>query len=117
MSENEITKENKMGTMPVTPLLLNMSLPIMFSMLILAGYNIVDSFFVSKISEGTINLGEEALSAMAIAFPIQTLTIAFGIGTAVGVNALLAMKLGEKDYDTVSKTDFSLHFARQYFFA
>ena len=103
MSENEITKENKMGTMPVTPLLLNMSLPIMFSMLILAGYNIVDSFFVSKISEGTINLGEEALSAMAIAFPIQTLTIAFGIGTAVGVNALLAMKLGEKDYDTVSK--------------
>lgn len=101
MSENtnsspEILKENKMGSMPVLPLLLNMAAPIMISMFVLACYNIVDSYFVSK-------LGEEALSAMALAFPVQGLTIAFGIGTAIGVNALLAMKLGAKDYESVNK--------------
>lgn len=83
-------KENKMGVMPVNRLLLNMSLPMMLSMLVQALYNIVDSIFVSKISE-------DALTAVSLAFPIQTLMIAFAIGTGVGVNALLSRSLGEKN--------------------
>lgn len=82
-------KENKMGVMPVNRLLLNMSLPMMLSMLVQALYNIVDSIFVSKISE-------DALTAVSLAFPIQTLMIAFAVGTGVGVNALLSRSLGEK---------------------
>jgi len=84
-------KENKMGVMPVNKLLLSMSVPIMISMLVQALYNIVDSIFVAKISE-------EALSAVSYAFPLQTLLIAFGGGTGVGVNALLSRALGEKDH-------------------
>ncbi len=83
-------KENKMGVMPVNRLLLNMSLPMMLSMLVQALYNIVDSIFVSKISE-------DALTAVSLAFPIQTLMIAFAVGTGVGVNALLSRSLGEKN--------------------
>lgn len=94
MSEN--IKENKMGVMPVTKLLLNMSLPIMLSMLVMACYNIVDSIFVAQINEN-------ALTAISLAFPVQTLMIAVSIGTAIGVNALLAMKLGQKDSDAVNK--------------
>ncbi len=81
--------ENKMGTMPIVKLIFNMSLPIMFSMLVMALYNIVDSIFVGKI-------GEEALTAVSLAFPIQNLMNSFGIGTSVGVNALLSMRLGQK---------------------
>lgn len=88
--------ENKMGTMPVVKLIFNMSLPIMFSMLIMALYNIVDSIFVGKI-------GEEALTAVSLAFPIQNLMISFGIGTSVGVNALLSMRLGQKNQEDVNK--------------
>ena len=94
MSEN--IRENKMGVMPVTKLLLNMSLPIMLSMLVMACYNIVDSIFVAQINEN-------ALTAISLAFPVQTLMIAVSIGTAIGVNALLAMKLGQKDSDAVNK--------------
>ncbi len=83
-------KENKMGVMPVNRLLLNMSLPMMLSMLVQALYNIVDSIFVSKISE-------DALTAVSLAFPIQTLMIAFAVGTGGGVNALLSRSLGEKN--------------------
>lgn len=82
--------------MPVTKLLLNMSLPIMLSMLVMACYNIVDSIFVARIHEN-------ALTAISLAFPVQTLMLAVSIGTAVGVNALLAMKLGEKDSDAVNR--------------
>ena len=89
-------KENKMGTMPIDRLIISMSLPIMISMLVQALYNIVDSIFVAKISE-------DALTAVSMAFPIQNLMIAVGAGTAVGVNALLARSLGEKDYDRVNK--------------
>lgn len=89
-------EENKMGVMPVNRLLISMSLPIMISMLVQALYNIVDSIFVAKISEN-------ALTAVSMAFPIQNLMIAVGVGTAVGVNALLARSLGEKDYDRVNK--------------
>ncbi len=89
-------KENKMGTMPIDKLIISMSLPIMISMLVQALYNIVDSIFVAKISE-------DALTAVSMAFPIQNLMIAAGAGTAVGVNALLARSLGEKDYGRVNK--------------
>lgn len=94
MKEN--IKENKMGVMPIDKLIVSMSLPIMISMLVQALYNIVDSIFVAKISE-------DALTAVSMAFPIQNLMIAVGAGTAVGVNALLARSLGEKDYDRVNK--------------
>lgn len=89
-------KENKMGVMPITKLVITMSLPIMASMLIQALYNVVDSIFVSRISE-------EALTAVSLSFPIQNLMIGVGAGTAVGVNALLSKSLGEKAYDHANK--------------
>lgn len=89
--------ENKMGTMPVNKLLLSMSLPMMVSMLVQALYNVVDSIFVSRISEN-------ALTAVSLAFPLQSLMIALGTGTGVGVNALLSRSLGEKDYKKVNKS-------------
>lgn len=92
-----MSSENKMGVMPVNKLLLNMSLPMMISMLVQALYNIVDSIFVAKLSE-------DALTAVSLAFPIQTLLIAVGGGTGVGVNALLSKSLGEKNQDKVNKT-------------
>ncbi len=88
--------ENKMGVMPVVPLIFNMSLPIMFSMLVMALYNVVDSIFVGKI-------GEEALTAVSLAFPVQNLMVAFGVGTSVGVNALLSMRLGQKKQEDVNR--------------
>lgn len=89
-------EENKMGVMPVNKLILSMSLPIMISMLVQALYNIVDSIFVAM-------LNENALTAVSMAFPIQNLMTAVGVGTAVGVNALLARSLGEKNFDKVNK--------------
>lgn len=89
-------RENKMGTMPVNKLLISMSLPMMISMLVQALYNIVDSIFVSRIDEN-------ALTAVSMAFPIQSLMIAIGAGTGVGVNALLSRSLGEKDYRKADK--------------
>ncbi len=89
-------QENKMGVMPIDKLIISMSLPIMVSMLVQALYNIIDSIFVAKISEN-------ALTAVSMAFPIQNLMIAVGVGTAVGMNALLARSLGEKDFDKVNK--------------
>lgn len=83
-------QENKMGTMPVGKLLMSMSLPMMASMLVQALYNIVDSIFVAKLSEN-------ALTAVSMAFPLQTLMIGFGVGTGVGVNAILSKSLGEKN--------------------
>lgn len=84
-------EENKMGTMPVNKLLLSMSLPMMLSMLVQALYNIVDSIFVAQINE-------DALTAVSLAYPLQTLMIALGAGTCVGVNALLSRALGQKDF-------------------
>lgn len=91
------SKENKMGTMPVGKLLVSMSLPMMISMLVQAMYNIVDSIFVSRICE-------DALTAVSMAFPLQSLCVALGAGMGVGVNALLSKSLGAKEYDTVNKT-------------
>lgn len=89
--------ENKMGVMPEGKLLINMSLPMMISMLVQALYNIVDSIFVSKISE-------DALTAVSLAFPLQALIIAIAAGTGVGVNALVSRALGEKDGEKANKT-------------
>lgn len=94
MSEN--IQENKMGVMPENKLLLSMSVPMMISMLVQAFYNIVDSLFVSRISE-------EALTAVSYAFPIQSLIIALAGGVCVGVNALLSRALGEKDKKKVQE--------------
>ena len=88
--------ENKMGTMPVGRLVLNMSLPMMISMLVQALYNIVDSVFVAMLSEN-------ALTAVSMAFPLQTLLIAVGAGTGVGMNALLSKSLGEKNFERAGK--------------
>ncbi len=88
--------ENKMGVMPVNRLLITMSLPIVISMLVQALYNIVDSIFVAKISE-------EALTAVSIAFTMQTLMMAVSSGIAVGINAFLSRSLGEKNYENVNK--------------
>lgn len=85
-------KENKMGIMPVKRLIINMSVPMMISMLVQALYNIVDSIFVAQISEN-------ALAAVTFAFPLQNLMIALGSGTGVGINALLSKSLGEKNFD------------------
>ena len=90
-------KENKMGTMPINKLLLNMSLPMMIAMLIQALYNIIDSMFVAQISEN-------ALSAVSLAFPMQNFMIAVGTGTGVGVNALLSKSLGAKRIKIANKT-------------
>lgn len=90
-------KDNKMGTMPINRLLITMSLPMIISMLVQALYNIVDSYYVAKISE-------EAFTAVSLAFPLQNLMIAFGAGTSVGMNSLLSRCLGEKNQDHVNKT-------------
>lgn len=92
----ENIQENKMGTQPVGKLMMSMSLPIMISMLVQALYNIVDSVFVAKISE-------DALTAVSLAFPIQTLMIAVGAGTGVGINALLSKSLGEKNFERANR--------------
>ena len=93
----ENIRENKMGTQPVGRLMLSMSLPIMISMLVQALYNIVDSIFVAKVSE-------DALTAVSLAFPIQTLMIAVGAGTGVGIKALLSKSLGEKEFEKANSS-------------
>ena len=89
--------ENKMGTMPVNKLLISMSLPMMASMLVQALYNVVDSIFVAKI-------GEAALTAVSMAFPMQILLFASALGTGVGLNALLSRALGQKNQELADKS-------------
>ena len=89
-------KENKMGVMPIPKLLVSMSLPMVASMLVQALYNIVDSIFVSKYDQ-------DAMTAVTLAFPAQTLLIAMGVGTGVGINALLSFNLGRKDQKGVNR--------------
>ena len=86
-----------MAVMPVRRLLLNMSWPMMLSMLIQALYNVVDSMFVSYISEA-------ALTAVSLAYPMQNLMIAVATGTGVGINALLSRNLGEKNFVMANRT-------------
>ena len=89
-------KQNKMGVMPIPKLLLTMAIPLMLSLLVQSLYNIVDSIYVSRISE-------KALTATSLAYPVQILMIALGVGTAVGINALLSRLLGQKKHEEVSK--------------
>ena len=92
----ELQRENKMGVMPVGRLILNMSLPMILSMLVQALYNIVDSVYVSRVSEA-------ALTAVSLSFPAQNLMIGLATGTGVGVNALLSRALGAKDSDRANR--------------
>ena len=89
--------ENIMGTMDVNPLLIKLSIPMMISMLVQALYNVVDSVFVSHVSES-------ALTAVSLAFSLQNVMIAVGVGTGVGVNALLSKSLGEKNQSRANAT-------------
>ena len=89
--------ENKMATMPEGKLLFNMALPIIIAMLVQALYNVVDSIYVSRISES-------AVTALSLAFPIQNLLIGFGVGIGVGVNAYLSKALGEGDREKANRT-------------
>lgn len=95
--EPQPAQENKMGVMPVHRLLLTMSGPMMISMFIQALYNVVDSMFVSYISEA-------ALTAVSLAYPMQNLMIAVATGTGVGINALLSRNLGEKNFTMANRT-------------
>ena len=92
----QIAKENKMGTMPVNKLLLNMAVPMIISMLVQALYNVVDSVFVAQLSE-------DALNAVSLAFPVQNLMISVGVGTGVGINALLSRSLGQKEQERANQ--------------
>ena len=86
-----------MGVMPVNRLLITMSVPMMLAMLVQALYNVVDSVFVSQLSE-------DALNAVSLAFPVQNIMIALAVGTGVGVNALLSKSLGEQDAARANRT-------------
>jgi len=88
--------ENKMGTMPVGKLLLTMALPLAISMLVQAFYNIVDSIYVSKVSES-------AVTALSLAFPIHNLQIGFATGVAVGMNSLLSKSLGQGNRERANR--------------
>jgi len=97
MSTTATLKENKMGTMPVGRLLFSMALPLAISMLVQAFYNVVDSYYVSRISES-------AVTALGLAFPIQNLMISFATGIGVGMNALLSKSLGEGNRERANRT-------------
>lgn len=95
MSTNPL-QENKMGVMPVGKLLTSMALPMIISMLVQALYNVVDSVYVSQVSES-------AVTALSLAFPVQNLQIGFATGIGVGVNSLLSKSLGEKNQEAANR--------------
>ena len=96
MSNNPL-QENKMGVMPVGKLLVNMALPMIISMLVQALYNVVDSIYVSQVSES-------AVTALSLAFPVQNLQIGFAVGIGVGINSLLSKSLGERNQEAANRT-------------
>ena len=89
-------RQNKMGVKPVGSLLFSMGIPIMISMMVQALYNVVDSIFIARI-------GEEALTAISLVFPVQILMISMGVGTSIGVNALLSRRLGQQRHQEASQ--------------
>lgn len=95
--ESHSLQENKMGVMPVGKLMVNMALPMIISMLVQALYNVVDSVYVSQVSES-------AVTALSLAFPVQNLQIGFAVGIGVGVNSLLSKSLGEKNQEAANRT-------------
>lgn len=108
----ENKKENKLGIMPIPKLLLTMSLPAMFSMLVLSLYNIVDSLFVAKVSGF-------ALDAVSFAFPLQQIMLAFALGIGVGTSTIVARRLGEKnkpEADILAQTGFKIAIVTTIFF-
>lgn len=92
---NKPLQENKMGVMPIGKLLVNMALPMILSMMVQALYNVVDSIYVSQVSES-------AVTALSLAFPVQNMQIGFAIAIAVGVNSLLSKSLGEKNQEAAN---------------
>lgn len=94
---NSALKENKMGVMPEGKLLANMATPMIISMLVQALYNVVDSIYISQISES-------AVTALSLAFPVQNLQIGFAVGIGVGVNSLLSKSLGQRDQEAANRT-------------
>ena len=93
---NKPLQENKMGTMPVGKLLFNMALPMILSMVVQALYNVVDSIYISQISES-------AVTALSLAFPVQNMQIGFAVGIGVGVNSLLSKSLGEQNQEAANR--------------
>lgn len=101
----QVQAPNKMAVQPIQKLVLSMALPMMLSMLVQAFYNIVDSFFVARIADTAtiLNMGDKAVQALTLSFPIQMLLIAINVGTGVGINASLSKHLGEKDRESASQ--------------
>ena len=97
MSTKTLPQGNKMGTWPIGKLLVNMALPLVISMLVQALYNVVDTIYISRISES-------AVTALGLAFPIQNLLIGCATGVGVGVNSLLSKSLGEQNYERANRT-------------
>lgn len=98
--KNQSDSQNKMGTMQENKLLLSMGVPLMLSMLVAALYNIIDTFFVSRIA----GVGDAAANALSLAFPVQMLMTSLNVGTGVGVGASLSRALGSRDGERVGKT-------------
>ena len=105
----KVKLENKMGTMPINKLIINMSLPLITSMFVQAFYNIVDSLFVARINE-------EALTAVSMSFPAQNLMISAGTGVGVGITALIARYLGAKDEKGVTRVVHNGIFLGKFYF-
>lgn len=110
--EENVIRENKMGTAPMFRLIMTMSLPAIFSMTIQALYNVVDSIFLGRLSN-------DALTALSLAFPLQMLLVAVGVGTGVGINSLVSRRLGEKNFKDANDAathGFLLSFASWFIF-
>ena len=105
MEKEERKNANKMGEMPVRRLILSMGAPMMLSMLGQALYNVVDTFFVSHMQDTAMiaDMGDKAINALTLAFPIQMLIMALNVGTGVGINAVISRELGRGDRERASK--------------
>lgn len=96
----QTSSQNKMAVQPIAPLMFRIGLPIVLSMILQAAYNVVDSAYLARMTTG----GEDALTALSLAFPVQLFMVAVSIGTGVGTNALLAKLLGLGDRESANRT-------------
>ena len=101
----QAVKQNKMGTMPVPRLILSLGVPMMLSMVGQALYNMVDTFFVSRIADtaGVVHMGDKAINALTLAYPVQLLIISLMVGIGIATNTMLAQALGRKDRERASR--------------